>query len=301
MEDVFNEAELIGNSLCKLCVSDSFVAWRIDEMIENGLFEIVEEAPEDRSYYCRLLKKRTYGEDDLNEYTEDDRKIIEVYDAYIDEKVHEPGTFWDATNGILYGADYLAKYSPELGYFLDATNGIVFHAKKENWLVLETEKNFITLGYDGINTYPKDSAFFDSLDYMEPCVDIECYEELDGYDRTLFLGETIRDTYEKDGHYFVLFDSFSVEIIPLEDNEEVPWYDWKNFMAYKYLYGCERLITAKCKCGGRGKLLLKSNYSYTVRCEKCKRATEATRTAIEAITAWEVGKTPNELNDIVVE
>ena len=57
MTDTFKEAELLGKSLCKLCVSDSFVAWRIDEMIANGLFEIIEEAPKDRPYYCRVLRK----------------------------------------------------------------------------------------------------------------------------------------------------------------------------------------------------------------------------------------------------
>ncbi len=57
MTDTFKEAELLGKSLCKLCVSDSFVAWRIDEMIANGLFEIMEEAPKDRPYYCRVLRK----------------------------------------------------------------------------------------------------------------------------------------------------------------------------------------------------------------------------------------------------
>ena len=57
LEDTFKQAEALGNCLAKLWVYDSFVAWRIDEMIAKGIFEIIEEAPKDRPYYCRLLKK----------------------------------------------------------------------------------------------------------------------------------------------------------------------------------------------------------------------------------------------------
>lgn len=57
LDDTFKQAVAIGNCLAKLWVYDRFVAWRIDEMIEKGLFEIIEEAPKGSSYYCRLLKK----------------------------------------------------------------------------------------------------------------------------------------------------------------------------------------------------------------------------------------------------
>ena len=57
LDDTFKQATAIGNCLAKLWVYDSFVAWRIDKMIENGLFEILEEAPKDAAYYCRLLRK----------------------------------------------------------------------------------------------------------------------------------------------------------------------------------------------------------------------------------------------------
>lgn len=203
-------------------------------------------------------------------------KIIEVYDAYNNHKC-----------------------SQDLDAFLNATNGIVYHVKRENWLVLETENSFVTLGYDGVNFYPKDSEFFDSLDYMEVFSDIYGSEEIDGYERTLFLGETIKDIYEKNGHVFVSFDSFSVEIIPHEDDEEIPWIEKKELMSYKYVYGCERLIKNRCECGGAGKLLW--NYDYVVRCDKCLRATEANTTAIDAIKAWEAGNIPRALNDIVIE
>ena len=55
--DTFKQAEVLGNCLAKLWVYDCFIAWRIDEMIAKGFFEIIEEAPKDRPYYCRLLKK----------------------------------------------------------------------------------------------------------------------------------------------------------------------------------------------------------------------------------------------------
>lgn len=58
LEDTFKQAEAIGNCLAKLWTYDSFVSWRIDKMIEKGLFEIVEEAPKDKVYYCRVLRKK---------------------------------------------------------------------------------------------------------------------------------------------------------------------------------------------------------------------------------------------------
>ena len=55
--DTFEEATAVGNSLTKLWTSDSFVAWRIDVMIENGLYEVVEKAKKGSPCYYRLLKK----------------------------------------------------------------------------------------------------------------------------------------------------------------------------------------------------------------------------------------------------
>ena len=58
LDTTFKQAEAVGKCLAKLWTYDSFVAWRIDEMIDKGLFEIVEEAPKDKTYYCRVLKKK---------------------------------------------------------------------------------------------------------------------------------------------------------------------------------------------------------------------------------------------------
>ena len=60
LADTFKQAEAIGNCLAKLWTSDSFVAWRIDEMIKKGLFEIIKEAPKGSAYYCRLLRKKYF-------------------------------------------------------------------------------------------------------------------------------------------------------------------------------------------------------------------------------------------------
>ena len=57
LDETFKEARAVGNCLAKLWVYDSFVAWRIDKMIETGLFEICEESPEDKTYYSRVLRK----------------------------------------------------------------------------------------------------------------------------------------------------------------------------------------------------------------------------------------------------
>lgn len=56
-DEIFKEAQVIGNCIFKLCVDVNFVAWRVEKMIENGLLEIVEYPSEMCGYYCKVLKK----------------------------------------------------------------------------------------------------------------------------------------------------------------------------------------------------------------------------------------------------
>ena len=55
--DVFEEMKLIGHSIVKINATIEFVAGRIDEMIDKGILEIEQEAPINKEYYCRLLRK----------------------------------------------------------------------------------------------------------------------------------------------------------------------------------------------------------------------------------------------------
>lgn len=57
MDKTFKEITAIANSLGEIWTSINFVAWRIDKMIESGLFEIVEEAKSDEEYYRRTLRE----------------------------------------------------------------------------------------------------------------------------------------------------------------------------------------------------------------------------------------------------
>lgn len=57
MDETFKEITAIANSLAETWTSIDFIAWRIDKMIESGLFEIVEEAENGEEYYRRTLRK----------------------------------------------------------------------------------------------------------------------------------------------------------------------------------------------------------------------------------------------------
>ncbi len=56
MDDIFSEVHVVGESLVRIGTMDAFPAWRIDKMVENGRFEVVEETEEAPSYR-RMLKK----------------------------------------------------------------------------------------------------------------------------------------------------------------------------------------------------------------------------------------------------
>lgn len=226
-------------------------------------------------------------------------RIIEVYEAFIDERVRQPETFWDDFTGILYDSEYTPIYRPECGCYLKFTNEIKLFVKRKNWLLLETSDSFIALGYDGVTFHSKCSEFMDSFDYMQPAITIDDYEEIDELERLYLLGESIKDVYEKDGHYFVQFVTLVIEIVPLEDNDEIPL-DCE-FKTYRHLCSSERLIRRKCSCGGTGRILMGFPGDYVVRCDNCNKATEITAYAKHAIEMWEKGDVGESLNDIVIK
>lgn len=56
----FKMALVIGNVLGKyqLGISDVWISSRIDKMIENGILDIIKDAPKGDGNYCRILRKR---------------------------------------------------------------------------------------------------------------------------------------------------------------------------------------------------------------------------------------------------
>jgi len=64
---VFSQAPVIGTLLGKyhLGVCDGWIALRMEAMIEQGMLQIVTQAPKDSPAYHRMLKKRTERRDDL--------------------------------------------------------------------------------------------------------------------------------------------------------------------------------------------------------------------------------------------
>ena len=57
----FKMALVIGNVLGKyqLGISDVWISSRIDKMIENGILDIIKDAPKGDGNYCRILRKRS--------------------------------------------------------------------------------------------------------------------------------------------------------------------------------------------------------------------------------------------------
>ncbi|MBQ8636689.1 MAG: DUF1835 domain-containing protein [Clostridia bacterium] len=58
LNETFNEAELVGNSLSKISISDVFVGRRVDSMITKGMFEVLQKAPKNEVFYRKVLKKK---------------------------------------------------------------------------------------------------------------------------------------------------------------------------------------------------------------------------------------------------
>jgi len=57
LDEVFNEPELIGNSLMKIHTTDAFIGKRIEHMISEAIFEVVQPPKKNDVFYKQVIKK----------------------------------------------------------------------------------------------------------------------------------------------------------------------------------------------------------------------------------------------------
>lgn len=57
LDEVFNEATLVGNSLQRIIIFDAFIGIRIEHMISEGIFEVVHPPEKNDAFYKQVLKK----------------------------------------------------------------------------------------------------------------------------------------------------------------------------------------------------------------------------------------------------
>jgi len=57
LDEVFNEATLVGNSLKRIIIFDAFIGKRIEHMISEGIFEVVQPPKKNDVFYKQIIKK----------------------------------------------------------------------------------------------------------------------------------------------------------------------------------------------------------------------------------------------------
>ncbi len=174
--------------------------------------------------------------------------------------------------------------SPEIQYVV--TEGM--------YLILQTEKNYITLGYDGVCIY--DSLPFDKSEYLIEDVDFEVPDSDDIItdDKTLlFVGERLFNVFEwSDKNVIELeFEDFTMYLYPRRVGKPPFFWTPRNSVDVP-IHGFERYVTRKCECGGEPELMLDFVYDFYLRCPKCHRATWDTFDLQYVIDDWNNGETP---------
>ena len=162
------------------------------------------------------------------------------------------------------------------------------------YLILQTEKDYITLGFDGVNVY--DNLPFAESEYLIEDADFVVPDEDDIIfdDKTLlFVGERLIDVIEHtENEYFeLLFDDFSMLLYPRRVGKPPFFWTPRNSVDVP-IHGFERHITRKCDCGSMPELMLDFLYDFYLRCPKCHRATWDTFDLRYVIDDWNNGETP---------
>lgn len=192
--------------------------------------------------------------------------------------------------------------------FLDCYHDLAYHVTEGYRIILETDKHIISLSVKGVDILNKDKPveeFKQDGEWFMPFAECDSSDRKPdwiNYESTLFVGERLLSVEKADGFFVLQFDDYKFKIIPHDLNaEDVPSLRNNNHWSYNHVYGTERLIKRKCECGGMGELLMDFVSDYVVRCNKCKKSTQARMNAVDAIKEWETGELHCELSDITIE
>lgn len=198
---------------------------------------------------------------------------------------------------------------PGANAFFDCYHDLAYHVTDGYRIVLETENYYISLGAGGVSLHEKKTsidAFAAVGEWLEPFIHDDFTDEgfspwVD-YESTLFVGERLIDVIQTENGYRLKFDDFELKLIPHDlGKNDIPSLGIYAHSSYHHVYGCERLIKAKCNCGGTGELLLDFVSDYVVRCKECKKSTWAQQNAITAIDDWNDGNLNCILDQILIE
>lgn len=192
--------------------------------------------------------------------------------------------------------------------FFDCYHDLAYHVTQGYRIVLETSHYFISMGASGVSLSDKTATIKEIEEpgeWLDPFIHTDLGEDdppwVD-YESTLFVGERLTKVEKQEGFFLLSFDHFQLKLIPHDlGKDDVPSLSNKDHWSYNHVYGCERLLTKKCECGGSGELLLDFVSDYVVRCKDCKKSTWAGMNAIDAIEDWNAGELHCDLKDIVIE
>ncbi len=187
--------------------------------------------------------------------------------------------------------------------FFDCYHDLAYHVTQGYRIVLETSHYFISLGASGVSLSDKTATIKEieeSGEWLAPFIEDD--PPWEDYESTLFVGERLTKVEKQEEFYLLSFDHFKLKLIPHDlEKRDVPSLRKNDHWSYNHVYGCERLLTKKCECGGSGELLLDFVFDYVVRCKDCKKSTWACMNAIDAIEDWNAGELHCDLKNIVIE
>lgn len=163
---------------------------------------------------------------------------------------------------------------------------IEYRAADGYWLVLQTVRDYIVIGYDGVKIVDQLPEFKDGYDSC--CLDYEDEDEDESFlssETVLFKGEHLLDVTQEEERYILKFDHFNMFLYPEEPGKT--WY--RPNSSYIPIKGYERYIHRKCSCGGNAELMFDHVADFFIRCTKCHQATWATFVIEEVINDWDQG------------
>ncbi len=162
-----------------------------------------------------------------------------------------------------------------------------YHVTEGYWLLLETEKYYVTIGYDGVQKYKKPYEF-SKEQFVWWC---DSDEEWIAYEETLFVGQKIQSVESQKGYQLIYFDNFKLDLYVYGETDEF------NLNSAQFGDGINVMtvgghLLKKCKCGGNAELLCDEHSDFAVRCSVCHKATYFDMILQGQIDEWNNGNTP---------
>lgn len=188
----------------------------------------------------------------------DSWKIIKVWEAsFRDDSIKDNNAFFG--------------FSPIIEYRV--TDGF--------WMVFQTEKDYISIGANGVERY--ETMPFTGPEYDLSEVDyVDEEDSIEDLETTLFVGERLVQVDKKEEKFVLTFDDFKMYLYPCAAD-----HFWYNQNAEDLpIKGFERHITRKCDCGGEPELMLDFDSDFYIRCSKCHKSTWATYELRSVIDDW---------------